>query len=124
MRPKLGSTPSVMGGRIHIASKSGKLLGALQVWLVRNGVANLLSLPELERLGFRIMHDTLDEWVVISPKGGARIIFKRDTGRCDRFPFLLCIWIMMSRKLSLMLLANSSAREKLFLSISPPAAIP
>ena len=47
---------------------------------MRNGVANLLSLPELERMGFRIMYDTFGEWVVISPKGGARIIFKRDTG--------------------------------------------
>ena len=55
---------------------------------MRNGVANLCSLPELERLGFRITYDTLDEWVVISPKGGAQIVFKRDTGRCDRFPFV------------------------------------
>ena len=39
-------------------------------------------------MGFRIMYDTLDEWVVISPERGARIIFKRDTGRCDRFSFV------------------------------------
>ena len=63
----------------NTASENGKLLEALQAWLVRNGVANLLSLPELERLGFRIMYDTLDEWTVISPNGGARIVFKRDT---------------------------------------------
>ena len=72
----------------NTASESGELLGALQAWLVRNGVANLLSLPELERLGFSITYDTLEEWFVISPKGGAHIIFKRDTGRCKGFPFV------------------------------------
>ena len=34
------------------------------------------------------MYDTLDEWVVISPKEGARIIFKRDKGRYEKFPFV------------------------------------
>ena len=55
---------------------------------MRNGVANLCSLPALERLGFHVKYDTLDEWVVTSPKGGATIVFKRDTGRCDRFPYV------------------------------------
>ena len=84
---------TISNGEQNTAFESGKLLGPLQAWSVRNGVANILSLPELERLGFRIMYGTLDEWVVISPKGGAHIIFKRDTGRCDRFP--LCIWMML-----------------------------
>ena len=79
---------TISNGGQNTASESGLLLGALQAWLVRNGVANLGSLPALERLGFRIKYDTLDEWVVISPKGGATIVFKRDTGRCDRFPYV------------------------------------
>ena len=79
---------TISNGGQNTASESGKLLGPLQAWLVRNGVANRLSLPELERLGSRLVYDTLNEWVVISPKGGARIIFKRDTGRYARFPFV------------------------------------
>ena len=63
------------------------LWGGIQAWLVRSGVANLLSIPELERLGFRIMYDSLGEWVVISLKGGARLVFKRGAERCDMFPF-------------------------------------
>ena len=55
---------------------------------MRNGMVNLCSLPELERLGFRITYETLEEWVVTSPEGGARIIFKRDIGRCEGFPFV------------------------------------
>ena len=37
---------------------------------------------------FRILYGSLEEWVVISPKGGARLVFERDTGRCDSFPFV------------------------------------
>ena len=59
---------TISNGGQKIVSESGKLLGALQVWLVRNGRANLLSLPEFERLGFRITYDTLEEWVGISSK--------------------------------------------------------
>ena len=79
---------TISNGGQNTASESGMLLGGLQAWLVRSGVANLLSIPELERLGFRILYDSLGEWVVISPKGGARLVFKRETGRCDRFPFV------------------------------------
>ena len=56
----------------NTASESGVLLGALQVWLVRSVVANLLSIPEL---GFRMLYDSLGEWAVISPKGGAQLGF-------------------------------------------------
>ena len=55
---------------------------------MRSGVAKLLSIPELERRWFRIQYDTFVKWVVISPKGGARLVFKRETGRCDRSPFV------------------------------------
>ena len=55
---------------------------------MRSGVANLLSIPELERLGSRILHDLLGEWVVISRKGRPQLVFKKDAGRCDRFLFV------------------------------------
>ena len=55
--------------------------------MVRTVVANPLSIPELERKGFRVQSDTFADWVVTSP-GGTKIVFKRDTGRCDRFPFV------------------------------------
>ena len=59
---------TISNGGHNTASESGMLLGAIEAWLVRSGVANLLSIPELERRGFRILN-------VISPKGGARLIF-------------------------------------------------
>ena len=36
---------------------------------------------------FRVQSDTHADWSVTSP-GGTRIVFKRDTGRCDRFPYV------------------------------------
>ena len=55
--------------------------------MVRTGVANLLSIPELERRGFRVQADIFTDLVVTS-QGGTETVFKRDTGRCDRFPFV------------------------------------
>ena len=31
--------------------------------------------------------DTFSDWIVTLP-GGTRIVFKRDTGRCNRFPYV------------------------------------
>ena len=80
---------TISNGGQNTAFESGMLLGALQAWSVRpDGVVSLLSISKLERLGFRMLYDLLGEWVVISPKGGSRLVFKSDTGRCDRFPFV------------------------------------
>eukprot|EP00970_Alexandrium_tamarense_P013771 scaffold3678_cov106-Alexandrium_tamarense.AAC.5 len=45
------------------------------------------SIGELEKLGFLVAYHTNGEWVVTSPKG-ERIVFKRDTGLCDRLPYV------------------------------------
>ena len=81
---------TISNGGQNTASKSGMLLGGIEAWLVRSWVANLLSISELERRGFRIQSDTFGERVVTSPGGGAQLGFERqrDTGRCDRFPFV------------------------------------
>lgn len=38
-------------------------------------------------MGFISELHTLRDWVVTSP-GGTQIVFKQDTGRCDRFPYV------------------------------------
>ena len=65
------------------------------MWLVCQGIANLLLLPQLERDGFRVSYDTTSDWVITCPdgpdgthNGGTRLTLKRDTGLCDRFPYL------------------------------------
>ena len=68
----------------------GELFGLFEVWVNENGVANLLSIPQLEADGYRIRYDTQGEWEVITPQGES-IHFERDTGLCKGMPFLdLC----------------------------------
>ena len=57
------------------------------MWLIKQGIANLLSIPQLEDDRLRITYDTLKEWVLVTP-GGKKIVLKRDTGLCNRMPYI------------------------------------
>ena len=50
-------------------------------------MANLLSVPILEKDGYTITTHTQGGWVVISPKG-TKITFKRDTGVTCGMPYI------------------------------------
>ena len=54
---------------------------------MRNGIANLMSLPQLEADGFRITYDTKTDWVIHCPDG-TKLTLERDTGVCQGFPYL------------------------------------
>ena len=51
------------------------------------GIANLLSIPQLEEDRFKVRDDTNGDWIVTSPSG-EDIVFKRDTGLCNRMPYI------------------------------------
>ena len=78
---------TISNGGPSTACEYGDILGAIEAWLVCTGIANLLSIPAIERKGFRVQSDTHADWIVTSP-GGTRIVFKQDTGRWDRFPYV------------------------------------
>ena len=59
----------------------------LDMWLMRNGIANIISLPRLENDGFHVTYDTLKSWVVHFPDG-TPIFFKRYNALCDQFPYV------------------------------------
>ena len=42
-------------------------LGIFEMWFNESGVANILSIPQLEENGFRVTTDTLGGWVVHTP---------------------------------------------------------
>ena len=69
------------------ASSEKGWLGDFHMWLNEKGIANLLSLPQLERDGYKVHYDTDGDWVVTSPKGG-KVVFTRDTGLCDGMPYI------------------------------------
>ena len=78
---------TISNGGQNTAGEIGMLLEAIRAWLVRSGMANLFSIPELERMGFSVQSDTYANWVVTSPEG-TKLVFQRDTGRCEGFPFV------------------------------------
>ena len=83
-------TGKVLKGRCNAGttstSKQGDL-GSLKMWINGTGIANIISIPVLEKNGFRVSYDTNAEWVVHYPEG-QEIIFKRDTGICDIMPYI------------------------------------
>ena len=67
--------------------------GLFHMWLVYNGIANLLSLPQLEQEGYRITYDTLNNWFIHVPGGPllalrTDLVIKRGVGVCKGFPYL------------------------------------
>ena len=62
-------------------------LGVFKMWINEGGIANLLSIPQLEKDDFRVTSDTHREWIVYSPRG-EKLIFKRDTGNLKNMPYI------------------------------------
>ena len=65
------------------------------MWLVRQGIANLLSLPQLEVDGYRATYDTDTGWKLYCPDGpdGTHVgrtvlVLKHDEGVCRGFLYL------------------------------------
>ena len=48
---------------VKLSTKVGDL-GVFKMWINEGGIANLLSIPQLEKDGFRVTSDTHGEWVV------------------------------------------------------------
>ena len=66
---------------------SGVLMDTFEAWLVRQGIANLLSINCVERDGHRVTYDTFGDWLMYL-KNGPIFKFKRDVGVCEGFPYL------------------------------------
>ena len=63
------------------------MLDMFCMWLVCSGIANLLSLPTLERDGYVCSYKTNSLWIVECPDGTI-LKFKRDQGLCEGFPYI------------------------------------
>ena len=64
--------------------------GVYGLWsfgLNKKGIANLLSIPQLEKDGYTIDYNTKRNWVVMMPSGKC-LLFKADTGLCAGMPYL------------------------------------
>jgi hypothetical protein len=53
----------------NFATKEGWYHDLFNLWLVHNGIANLLSLPQLEADEFTVSYHTGGNWIVTTPHG-------------------------------------------------------
>ena len=65
----------------------GMVLGAIRAWLIRIGIANLASIPQMERNGWTFEYKTEGSWIGTSPHD-VPIVFRHDVDICNRFPFV------------------------------------
>ena len=68
-------------------SKEKGIFGPWSFWLNENGIANLLSIPQLEKDGYTVDYNSKRDWVVTTPAGKC-LLFKTDTGMCAGMPYL------------------------------------
>ena len=55
--------------------------------LNEQGIANLLSIPQLEKDGYLINYNIERDWDVTTPEGKT-LLFKKDVGTCKEMPYL------------------------------------
>ena len=57
------------------------------MWVNRNGNANILSIPQLEKYGYRINYDTIKYLILHTPEG-VQVKFKRGTVIYNRITYI------------------------------------
>eukprot|EP00957_Ditylum_brightwellii_P042554 3222072-Ditylum_brightwellii.AAC.1 len=63
---------TVLPGNCNAGVSTSKEKGAYRLWsfwLNEKGIANLLSIPQLEKDGYTINYNTKRNWVVTTPSG-------------------------------------------------------
>ena len=68
-------------------SQEKGVYGLWSFWLNETGIADLLSIPQLEKDGYTIDYNTKQDWVVTTPSGKC-LLFITDTGLCAGMPYL------------------------------------
>ncbi len=72
----------------NFATKKGWYRNLCNLWLVRNGIANLLSLPQLEANGFTVSYHTGGNWIVTTPQGNEITFHRKENSMCCGFPYI------------------------------------
>ncbi len=72
----------------NFATKNGWYHDLFDLWLVCNGIANLLSLPQLEADGFTVSYHTSGNWNITTPQGKEITFLQELNGVCHEFPYI------------------------------------
>jgi hypothetical protein len=72
----------------NFATNKGWYCNLFDLWLVRNGIANLLSLSQLEADGFTVSYHTGDNWIITTPQGEEITFHCKENGMCHGFLYI------------------------------------
>jgi hypothetical protein len=72
----------------NFATKKGWYRDLFDLWLVRNGITNLLSPPQLEADGFTVSYHTGGNWIVTTPHGDKITFHQEEDGVCHGFSYI------------------------------------
>jgi hypothetical protein len=68
--------------------KKAEKCNLFDLWLARNGIANLLSLPQLEADEFMGSYHTGGNWIITNPPGKEITFHREENGMCCGFPYI------------------------------------
>jgi hypothetical protein len=71
-----------------ITTKKGWYQNLFHLWLMHNGIANILSLPQLEEDDFTINYQTGGKWIVTTSHGEEIIFPCKANSVCRGLPYL------------------------------------
>ena len=86
----IGDIYIVMHGHYNIGTTIATQEVCYDAWKMQineQGIGNLLSIPSIEREGYRVIYDTFKEWLVFAPDG-TEIKFQRDMGCCNHRAYI------------------------------------
>ena len=63
------------------------IFGLWDFWLNEQGIANLISIPQLQKDGYIIDYNTKRDWVVTKPEVKT-LLFQKYLGMCKVMPYL------------------------------------
>jgi hypothetical protein len=72
----------------NFTTKKGWYHDLFDLWLVCNGIANLLSLSQLEVDGFTVSYHTGGNWIVTTHRGKEIAFLREENGVCRGFPYI------------------------------------
>ncbi len=59
----------------------------IRFWYNKDGIANLISVPQLESDGYILKYGSKNGWVAHGPDGFT-MVFKQDVGLCNGMPYV------------------------------------
>jgi hypothetical protein len=71
----------------NFSTEKGWYRDLFDLWLLCNGITNLLSLPQLEADGFTVSYHTGGNWIITTPQGKEITFHRKENGVCCGFPY-------------------------------------